>query len=150
MVLPRTNPTEQPSQSSQVKPDKPATDMSGPEVKIVNPLEEKLKRCEEDRTELRRENDILTQKNKNLQQQNTVLEKKLDETTHPGGSLVKAYCESATVSRNTAGATNDCGINGYTCEPVSGLCRTTCSSSSECDYGFVCDLNYSWRCLKVK
>jgi hypothetical protein len=62
---------------------------------------------------------------------------RLAEVTRPGGSLVQAYCESPTMSRNTAGAGNDCATSGFACEPVSGLCRTSARSSLECAPGFV-------------
>ncbi len=69
---------------------------------------------------------------------------RLAEMTRQGGSLVQAYCETPTMSRNTAGASNDCAIAGYGCEPVSGLCRTSATSSAQCAAGFVyCSTNSS-------
>lgn len=62
---------------------------------------------------------------------------RLAEISRPGGSLVQAYCESPTLSRNTAGASNDCASAGYACEPVSGLCRTSARSSADCAAGSV-------------
>jgi hypothetical protein len=60
------------------------------------------------------------------------LQQRLDEWTRRDGSLVHAYCESDGVSRNSAGAYDDCGAKGYRCEPVSGLCRTSANASSDC------------------
>lgn len=61
----------------------------------------------------------------------------IDEMTRAGGSLVTAYCASREISRNTAGAEENCYDDGYTCAPVSGLCRTSSSSSDDCAPGFV-------------
>lgn len=61
----------------------------------------------------------------------------IDEMTRAGGSLVTAYCASREISRNTAGAEENCYADGYTCAPVSGLCRTSSSSSDDCAPGFV-------------
>lgn len=76
-------------------------------------------------------------KNKQLKGEVASLTQRINEMTRPGGSLVQAYCESPTVSRNTAGATSDCARNGFACEPVSGLCRTSARSSDECAATFV-------------
>ncbi len=75
------------------------------------------------------------------------LDKQIAEFTRKGGSLVRAYCENDTTSRNTAGARSAC--LGYRCEPVSGLCRTRCSRSDECASGHVCDPNRS-SCVLVR
>lgn len=77
------------------------------------------------------------EKNKELRGQVATLTDRINQMTHPGGSLVRAYCETPTVSRNTAGASNDCAKNGFGCEPVSGLCRTSVRSSDECAPGYV-------------
>lgn len=77
------------------------------------------------------------EKNRQLQGQVQSLTQRIAEMTRPGGSLVRAYCESPTVSRNTAGAVNDCARNGFGCEPVSGLCRTSARSSDECAPGYI-------------
>lgn len=77
------------------------------------------------------------EKNRELKGEVQSLTDRLAQVTRPGGSLVTAYCESASVSRNTAGATNDCSTSGFACEPVSGLCRTSARSSDECAAGFV-------------
>lgn len=80
-------------------------------------------------------------KNKQLRAENEALKAQIDGFTRLGGSQVTAYCESGnpTISRNTAGASADCGLAGYNCEPVSGLCRTSCQTSDMCSGGFVCD-----------
>jgi hypothetical protein len=69
----------------------------------------------------------------------------LDEMTRTGGSLVTAYCVGGTVSRNSAGASEDCTASGYTCAAVSGLCHRSCTASSMCARGFACDI-LSGRC----
>jgi hypothetical protein len=76
-------------------------------------------------------------KNRELRAQVDSLTARIAEMTRPGGSLVQAYCETPTMSRNTAGASNDCARTGYGCEPVSGLCRTTARSTDECAAGYV-------------
>lgn len=75
------------------------------------------------------------EKNRQLRAENAELRNRIAEMTRAGGSLVQAYCESPTVSRNTAGARNDCAASGYACEPVSGLCRTRASTSGDCAPG---------------
>ena len=57
---------------------------------------------------------------------------KIDAMTKPGGSLVKAYCASATVSRNTAGAEENCETGGYRCDQVSGQCHRRATHSGMC------------------
>lgn len=37
-------------------------------------------------------------------------------------SLVEAYCETRTLSRNAADASNNYSVGSLTCEPVSGFC----------------------------
>ena len=82
------------------------------------------------------------EKNKALRNENTSLRAQLDAYTSRTGARVTAYCETPTLSRNTAGASNDCSRNGFGCEPVSGLCRTTAHSSDECAAGYVyCSLH---------
>ena len=98
--------------------------------------------CEKNAQDLQEQVDALQLQNTSLQEQLQVVQQKLDDATHPGGSAVTAYCESGSVSRNTAGATTDCGL--YACEEVSGLCRTQCDSSSQCkentaNTSYVCD-----------
>jgi len=82
------------------------------------------------------------EKNTQLRGENDGLRQQLAEMTRHGGSLVHAYCEAPTVSRNTAGARNDCAHNGYTCEPVSGLCRTSANDSNQCSDGFLLDIDH--------
>jgi hypothetical protein len=82
------------------------------------------------------------EKNKQLRGENDGLRQQLAEFTRRGGSLVHAYCETRTVSRNTAGASNDCARDGYTCEPVSGLCRTSANDSDQCSDGFLLDVDH--------
>ena len=98
--------------------------------------------CEKGAQDLQGQVDALQTQNASLQKDLQVAQQQLKETTHPGGSAVTAYCESGSVSRNTAGATTDCGF--YECEAVSGLCRTQCDSSSQCKENtggkvYVCD-----------
>ncbi|MFL6591379.1 MAG: hypothetical protein ACJ8GK_01560 [Luteimonas sp.] len=82
------------------------------------------------------------EKNKQLRGENDGLRNQLAEFTRRGGSLVHAYCETETVSRNTAGARNDCAPTGYRCEPVSGLCRTSANDSNQCADGFLLDVDH--------
>lgn len=82
------------------------------------------------------------EKNQQLRGENDGLRLQLAEYTRRGGSLVHAYCETRTVSRNTAGASNDCARDGYTCEPVSGLCRTSANDSNQCSDGFLLDVDH--------
>lgn len=79
------------------------------------------------------------QKNQQLRDENARLQSQLAEWTRKGGSLVHAYCETPTLSINSSGARSDCAANGYGCEPVSGLCRTTVRSSDQCAPGFLMD-----------
>lgn len=83
------------------------------------------------------------EKNRQLRSEVASLTQRVAELTRPGGSLVQAYCETATLSRNTAGASNDCATGGYACEPVSGLCRTRAASSTDCASGFTYCAKYS-------
>lgn len=70
----------------------------------------------------------------------------IDEMTSAGGSLVRAQCVSATLSRNTAGAEENCAASGYNCSAVEGTCRRVCTSSDQCTGGFVCDIGAA-RCV---
>ena len=63
----------------------------------------------------------------------------IDQMTKRGGSLVRAYCESDELSRNTAGETENCGASGYRCAPVEGTCRHACNVTTECAGYFTCD-----------
>ncbi len=85
------------------------------------------------------------QKNKQLREENARLQAQLAEWTRKGGSLVHAYCETPTMSATSAGARNDCAASGYTCEPVSGLCRTMVRSSDECAPGFLMNVDHCVR-----
>lgn len=80
-----------------------------------------------------------TTQSNNQAQQIIQLTKQIGEFTQKGGRQVRAYCESDWVSRNTAGATNNCALSGFLCESVSGLCRARCARTAECAMGFVCD-----------
>lgn len=81
-------------------------------------------------------------KNKALRAENASLKAQLDSYTSRTGSRVTAYCETPSLSRNTAGASNDCSRSGFGCEPVTGLCRTVAHSTDECAAGYVwCSLN---------
>jgi hypothetical protein len=84
---------------------------------------------------------------KALRQEITDLQQQLESYTSRTGSRVTAYCESSTVSRNTAGATSDCAAAGMGCEPVSGLCRTTALMTEHCAPSFLWDAT-SGRCVR--
>lgn len=69
------------------------------------------------------------------------LRTQLDEMTRKGGSLVHAQCVSESLSRRSdGGGEENCAASGYTCAPVEGTCRRSCSSSDQCAGGFVCDV----------
>jgi cell division protein FtsB len=95
---------------------------------------------------LKAANKQLRENNKLLRAENASLKDKLAAITTRGGSQVRAYCPTGTTSRNTAGAEADCAASGYTCEDVSGLCRTTCQSSDMCAGGYTCDVG-AGRCI---
>ncbi len=63
----------------------------------------------------------------------------IDQWTSKGGSLVHAYCESETLSRNSAGASEDCAASGYRCADVEGTCRKSCNVTTDCAGYHVCD-----------
>lgn len=92
----------------------------------------------------------LERENKRLREENEALKKRVDDFTRLGGSEVHAYCpaDNPTLSRNTSGAENNCGAAGYTCEPVSGLCRTSCQTSDMCAGGFTCDTG-AQQCIRT-
>jgi regulator of replication initiation timing len=161
----RTPPTQpaqpvKPAQPARIQPVAPATQTPGLAVDEGTILRAQLRQCEEERVQLDIDNDQLRQqlqstqaKVTSLTQQNVDLKAKLDATTQPGGSLVKAYCADGHTSRNTAGETNDCGY--YACEPVSGLCRTVCDMTGghcrEQDSSgyYVCDTQER-QCIKAQ
>jgi len=92
----------------------------------------------------------LERENKRLKAENEALQKRIDEFTRLGGSQVHAYCpaDNPNLSRNTSGAENNCGAAGYTCEPVSGQCRTSCQTSDMCAGGFTCDTG-AQQCVRT-
>ena len=70
----------------------------------------------------------------------------IDEMTRVGGSLVRAQCVSASLSRTTSGVEENCAASGYNCGAVEGTCHRTCNSTTQCAAGFVCDTGAS-RCI---
>jgi hypothetical protein len=70
----------------------------------------------------------------------------IDEMTRLGGSLVRAQCVSATLSRTTSGIEENCAASGYACGGTEGTCHRSCSTSSQCSTGFVCDTGAA-RCV---
>ncbi|MDQ3160043.1 MAG: hypothetical protein M3Q51_03355 [Pseudomonadota bacterium] len=93
----------------------------------LNTAEAQMKR---EMAELRRENDKLKAEYAQCGQ-------RIANFTVLGGSEVHAYCSAETTSKNTAGASSDCGR--YDCEPVTGQCRTQCNVSDQCGTGYGCD-----------
>ena len=92
----------------------------------------------------------LERENRKLREENAALKKQVDDFTALGGSNVHAYCPAGqpNISRNTSGAESDCGRAGYTCEPVSGQCRTSCQTSDMCAGGFTCDTGIQ-QCVRT-
>ena len=92
----------------------------------------------------------LERENKKLREENAALKKQVDDFTALGGSNVHAYCPAGqpNVSRNTSGAESDCSRAGYTCEPVSGQCRTSCQTSDMGAGGFTCDTSIQ-QCVRT-
>jgi hypothetical protein len=80
-----------------------------------------------------------------LQEENARLREQNRQMTELGGSQVHAYCPSAELSRNTAGAETNCASAGYNCEKVSGLCYSSCGTGVECAEDFNCDRGH---CIK--
>ena len=70
----------------------------------------------------------------------------IDEMTRLGGTLVRAQCVSETLSRTTAGVSENCTASGYLCSGVEGTCFRQCTSSTQCAGGFVCDIGAA-RCI---
>jgi hypothetical protein len=83
----------------------------------------------------------MERENAKLREENAALKQRVDAMTSLGGSQVHAYCPAGSpgISRNTAGAESNCNQAGYNCEPVSGLCRTSCQTSDMCAANFTCD-----------
>jgi hypothetical protein len=108
----------------------------------VNTPEAQIARLEKDNARLREEN-------AQLRAENAALSGRVNNFSSLGGSEVHAYCPNRQTSRNTAGAESDCGAaGGYTCEPVSGLCRTSCQTSDMCAGGWTCDTG-AQRCVNT-
>lgn len=80
----------------------------------------------------------LQENNRQLREENARLQSRIDAMTTLGGSEVRAYCASPSESRNTAGASDDCGV--YNCNEASGLCRDRCTSSNHCGPSARCDI----------
>ena len=83
-----------------------------------------------------------------LREENAALKQRVDAMTSLGGSQVHAYCPNPGTSRNTAGAEANCNQAGYNCEPVSGLCRTSCQTSDMCAANFTCDTG-AQQCVRT-
>ena len=92
------------------------------------------------------QHDKQVEKNKELRAENEGLRAQLAAWVNKGGSQVHAYCETETLSRNSAGASNDCAASGYKCEAVSGLCLTSAGNSSQCAAGRIWCV-YGNRCV---
>jgi FtsZ-binding cell division protein ZapB len=90
----------------------------------------------------------LERENAKLKEENAALKQRIEALTTLGGSEVRAYCAAPNVSKNTAGAENNCADAGYSCDDVSGLCNTRCNTSDECSGGeFRCDTEHH-VCIK--
>ena len=96
--------------------------------------------------QLKEQNQALAEERDALTRERNILQARIDEMTAPGGSLVIAYCPSREISRNTAGAEEDCSSVGYVCNPVSGLCHTSCQGTDHCASGYACDIE-AGRCV---
>lgn len=84
----------------------------------------------------------LQRENARLKEENAVLKQRIEAMTSLGGSEVRAYCAAPNVSKNTAGAENNCAESGYSCDDVSGMCNTRCNSAKECAGGiYNCNSN---------
>lgn len=70
----------------------------------------------------------------------------LDEMTRVGGSLVRAQCVSASLSRTTSGIEENCAASGYACAGTEGTCHRSCTATSQCAPGFLCDTG-AGRCV---
>ena len=91
----------------------------------------------------------LESENKKLREENAALQQRVENFINVGGSEVRAYCPTPGTSRNTAGAEANCAdAGGYMCEPVSGLCRTSCQTSDMCAGGWTCDTGIQ-QCVRT-
>lgn len=70
----------------------------------------------------------------------------IDEMTRVGGSLVRAQCVSATLSRTTSGVEENCAASGYTCAGTEGTCHRRCTATTQCAPGYLCDVG-AGRCV---
>jgi hypothetical protein len=82
--------------------------------------------------------DLTLQLNDSTAKLNETL-KTLTEWTTKGGNLVHAYCDGETLSRSSAGASEECSTSGYRCSPVEGTCRRSCNVTTDCAGYYVCD-----------
>lgn len=96
--------------------------------------------------QIQREMAELRRENAKLKAENAQLGQRIADFTALGGSEVHAYCSAETTSNNTAGASSDCGR--YLCEPVTGQCRTQCTTSDQCGGAYRCDSDQ--RCKTVE
>lgn len=134
-IEPRTAPPA----AIQVQPQATQPNIAVTPEKEIEALKKKIAKLQE-------ENKQLADENYKLKEQNNNLNKQIADMTKKGGSQVKAYCESPTISKNTAGASSNCASSGYTCDPVSGLCYSRCANSEHCAPGYACD---SGNCASV-
>ena len=134
--MPMQNPRAQQNTSQTVTPvASPAIDSTAIDEHAVN------ERLREKNAELQREN-------ADLRAENASLKSQLGEYTSKGGSEVHAYCESPSISKNSAGAETDCNRSGYVCEAVSGMCKTSCQTTDMCAPGWVCSTDVQ-QCVVV-
>lgn len=68
------------------------------------------------------------------------------EMTREGGSLVRAQCVSGTLSRTTSGVEENCAASGYACAGTEGTCHRSCTATSQCAPGYLCDTG-AGRCV---
>jgi len=90
--------------------------------------------------QLKDQNLLLAEERDALTVERDALQATINAMMALGGSLVTAYCASDELSRNTAGAEENCDTTGYVCAPVSGLCYDSCEVTDHCARGFVCDV----------
>jgi hypothetical protein len=119
-------PTADPNRVQAVRPDSlQQGNVAADQINRAGLLEAEVKR--------------LREANKKLKADVASLTEQLNNYRVKGGSLVHAYCPTRTLSRTTAGDEQDCATSGYTCEGVSGQCRTTCQIGDHCATGYTCD-----------